>query len=199
MEYLEFIIKMQSIAKIGMQFSEDAYALENYQEIQRLSKEMLEKYTEEKIETDNYFIRDIYPTPNVGVRVIIEDDHKILMVRERKEKTYSIPGGWCDIFKNAKDNAISEVLQESGYQVAITRVLAIFNRQEYLAKATSISEYSIYFSATIVGGEAKISHETDAVGFFDIDKLPELSRKNSYEELKIALDVYYNNKETYFD
>ncbi len=94
---------------------------------------------------------------------------------------------------------VGDVLQESGYVVRIDRMLAIFNRPDYLSFKTSISEYCLYFSGTIIGGSPRISHETDEVGFFDIDNLPELSFKNSKEELTIALDVYFNKKETYFD
>ncbi|MDF9866972.1 8-oxo-dGTP diphosphatase [Bacilli bacterium PM5-3] len=190
---------MQSIAKIGLKFSEDPYALENYQEIQDLSKEMLEKYTKQKIEEDNYFTRDIYPTPNVSVRVLVEQDGKFLFVREIKEQKYSIPGGWCDVFYNIRENACSEVLQESGYEVELDRVIAIFNRNDYKKKKSSVSEYCVYFSAKIIGGKAKISHETDDVGFYAVDELPELSFKNTHQELAICFDVYYNNKDTYFD
>lgn len=199
MDYLEYIIRMQSIAKIGLTFSKDPYAIENYQQIEKLSKEMLEKYTNQNIERDNYFVKDIYPTPSVSVRIIVENEGKILMVRERKEQKYSVPGGWCEVFENASENAYDEVLQESGYKVEMDRILAVFNRSEHLEFKNSVSEYTIYFSAKVVGGFAKESHETDDVAFFDINSLPELSFKNTQQELNIALDVYYNNKETYFD
>ena len=199
MEYLEFIIKMQSIAKIGLKFSTDEYALENYAQIEKISKEMLEKYSKQVIEEDNYFVRDIYPTPNISVRVLVEHEGKFLFVRERVEQKYSIPGGWCDVFANARKNAFDEVLQESGFEVELDRLLAVFNRGEYTTVKNSISEYCLVFSAKIVGGFAQISHETDDVGFYDVNELPELSHKNTQQELTICFDVYYNNKNTYFD
>lgn len=196
MNYLDFIIKMQSIAKIGLTFSKDPYALENYQQIQELSKEMLEKYTEEPIERANLFVPDIYPTPNVSVRVLVAQAQDILLVKERKEQTYSIPGGWCDVFASVGENARAEVLQETGYEVALERMLAIFNRG---TKLSGLSEYTIYFSAKIVGGQAQPSHETDEVSFYNIKQLPVLSHKNTQAELDIVLDVYYNDKNVYFD
>lgn len=199
MEYLEFIIRIQSIAKVGLTFNKDPYALESYKIIEKLSKEMLEKYTDSAIENDNYFIREIYPTPNVSSRVIVVQDNKILMVKEIKTQDYSLPGGWCEVFDTIRKNAVDEVKQESGFDVEITKVLAIFNRQCFQEVKSSISEYSIYFSAKIIGGEAQISHETDDVDFFEINDLPKLSYKNTHNEIKIAYDVYINNKETYFD
>lgn len=199
MTYLEYIIKMQSIAKIGLTFNNDPYALENYKLIEDLSKEMLEKYTDSNIEEDNYFIRNIYPTPNVSTRVLVIKDDKILMVKEIKTQDYSLPGGWCDVFDNIRKNAVDEAKQESGFDIVVDKVLAIFNRQTYQKIKSSVSEYSIYFSASIISGKASVSHETDDVDFFDIDNLPKLSYKNTHEEINIAYDVYINNKETYFD
>lgn len=199
MELLEYVIKMQSIAKIGKLFSTDLYALENYEMIEKLSREMLEKLNNEKLDRINYFERDIYPTPNIGVRVVIVEDNKLLMVKEIKEQKYSLPGGWCDVFEGIKDNAKAEVLQEAGFEVEIGRLLAIFNHNSKLAFVKSISEYSVYVEAKIVAGQAKTSHETDEVKFVELDKITNLSFKNTKEEIEIALDIYLNNKEVYFE
>jgi len=190
---------MQSIAKIGLTYSKDEYAIQNYKEVQALSKEMLEKYLNQPIEKDNYFVRDVYPTPNIGTRVLIEYEGKFLFVREAQDHKYAIPGGWCDIFYNARENAYNEVLQETGYEVELDRVLAVFHHNEYEEIKSSISVYSIIFSGKIVGGSSRTSHETDEVVFYSKEEIPELSTKITRKELDICLDVYYNNKNTYFD
>ena len=115
------------------------------------------------------------------------------------EQKYSLPGGWCDIFRSPSENAYLEVLQESGYKVEINRVLGIFDRNAHSQTKSSISEYCIYFSGTIIGGSARTSHETDEVSFFSKDDLPELSFKNSPHELDLIIDIYYNGKSIYFD
>lgn len=199
MDYLEFVLRMQSIAKVGLKFNKDPYALENYKIIEEESKAILEKYTNSTFEEDNYYVRDLYPTPNVSTRVMVVEEGKILLVREIKSQDYSLPGGWCEVFETARKNAIDEVKQESGYEVALDRILGIFNRQDYQDVKSSISEYAIYFSAHIIGGKRSTSHETDDVNFFSIDELPPLSYKNTLEEIKTAYDIYLNNKEPYFD
>ena len=80
----EYIIKIQSIAKIGLIYSKDPYAITNYQQINDLSLEFLENFLDVKFDRPNYFRRDIYPTPNISVRVVIlnEDKTKVLMVRK---------------------------------------------------------------------------------------------------------------------
>ena len=66
-QYLEFIKKVQSISQIGLSFSSDPYALDNYKELKELSLEMLHSYTGiPKKERDLY--KDYqYPTPQPAV------------------------------------------------------------------------------------------------------------------------------------
>ncbi|MDR3214872.1 MAG: NUDIX hydrolase N-terminal domain-containing protein [Bacilli bacterium] len=199
MKYLEYLIKMQGIAKIGLTFSTDPYALDNYLEIQYLTKKMLEQYTNTALENDNYFIKDIYPTPSVSARVMIIENNKILLVREVVDHKYALPGGWCDLYDSPQETAIKEVLQESGYDVRIKRVLGIFDHNKHQDKATSICEYSIIFEGEIIGGKPETAYETDEVNFYDLNELPPFSWKISQEEYQIALDVLLNNKDTYFE
>ena len=69
--YYEFLLKIQSIAKIGLLFSKDPYAIENYETLQELSHQMIDTYTGIPLNRPNVFVRDIYPTPNVSVRTFV--------------------------------------------------------------------------------------------------------------------------------
>ena len=82
--FYDFLLKIQSISKIGLVYSKDPYALTNYKEINDLSTKYLEDFENIKFDRPSYFERDIYPTPNVSVRTLIfnEDKTKVLMVRE---------------------------------------------------------------------------------------------------------------------
>ena len=44
-QFLEFIKKVQSIAQIGLSFSTDPYAVDNYEELMKISVKMLHDYT----------------------------------------------------------------------------------------------------------------------------------------------------------
>jgi 8-oxo-dGTP diphosphatase len=194
-----FIAKVLSISRIGLKFSKDPYAIENYQELQNLALQQLEEIYHLPDEVNPYQ-RDVYPTPNISVRVIIFNEHKqLLLVQERDDQKYAVPGGWCDIFESAKENAIKEVKQETNLDVRIDKVLAILRRDIYKQHPSLISEYVIYFSATILQGELANNHEILSLGFYDLDKLPELSRKMTSIELHKALNVCLNNEEVIFD
>ena len=97
--FLDFIIKVQSISKIGLLYSKDPYAIENYEALNNLSIEMLENFENIDLNKNNYFQKDIYPTPNISVRVIIFNENKeIMFVKEKRQQNYSLPGGWCDLY-----------------------------------------------------------------------------------------------------
>lgn len=70
-DYLQILMKIHSIAKIGLIFSKDPYALENYEEIQNITRDAIENFLDVKIERPSYFERNIYPTPNLSVRTFI--------------------------------------------------------------------------------------------------------------------------------
>lgn len=198
-EVYDFIIKVQAIAKIGLTYSKDPYAITNYNEINELSKRFLEDFQNVKIERNNYFQKDIYPTPNISVRTVIlnEDRTKVMMVREASLGTYSLPGGWADLYDSPSKAAKNECSQEAGADVDIIRLVGILDRTPFKA-SSSTPEYVIVFEGKVIGELHEHEYETDDVGWFDIDNLPPISRKSSAEELLRMIIAARDNK-TIFD
>lgn len=195
----DFILKVQSISKIGLIYSKDPYALTNYQELNDLSTKFLEDFLEVKFDRPNYFQRDIYPTPNISVRTIIfnENKSKVLMVREAALKAYSLPGGWADLYDSPSQTAKNECKQEAGAEIEIIRLVGLTSRTPFKAP-TSIPEYVAIFEAKLTKLNEEHEYETDDVGFFDIDNLPEISRKTSKGELLRFINAAKSG-ETIFD
>ncbi len=199
MEWNHFLSKLLSISKIGLKFSKDPYALENYQELQDLVV-LQSQEIDQIIDPVKLYPKDTYPTPNVSVRVMIfNEKNQLLMVQEKSDNGYAVPGGWCDVFESARQNAIKEAKQETGLDVEIVRLCAVMQRELYKSKPTMISEYVLYFLAEIKGGTLAYNHELSDIGFFDYNALPVLSFKTSQRELEIAMDVIRHQKDVYFD
>lgn len=198
-EFYDFVVKVHSIAKIGLIYSKDPYALENYKELNDISKEMIEKFMDVKFDRPNMFTKDIYPTPNISVRTIIANEkNEVLMVKEANSGCWSFPGGWCDLYDSPSEAAFNEVKQEAGIEPKITRLIGILNRTPYVSGNCS-PQYVILFEGNIDGKSFhEHTHETTDVKFFPVDKLPELSRKLSKEEIERILKAFIN-KETIFD
>ena len=195
----DYIIKIQSIAKIGLTYSKDPYAITNYSEINDLSKAFLEEFMDVNIDRPNYFEKNIYPTPNISARTVIfnDDRTKVLLVREVATQTYSLPGGWCDLYDSPSDTARNECRQEAGVLIKDLRLVGITNRTPFVSDVT-IPNYVIIFEAKIAETLKEHEYETDNVAFFDIDNLPEISRKTSKEELMRFIEAAKKG-ETIFD
>ena len=199
MEWNAFIAKVLAISRVGLKYSKDPFALENYEELHDLATKQLLEIDTNPLNSLPYQ-RDIYPTPNVSVRVLIfNEKNEILMGQEKSDNAYAVPGGWCDVFESAADTARKEVLQETGLSVKIDKVICILRRDLYREYASLISEYVIYFSATVLSGTLKNNHEILSLGYFQLDALPPLSRKMTEKELRKALNVILDKTDVYFD
>lgn len=198
-ELYDFLVRIQAIAKIGLTYSKDDYALTNYKEINDLSTKFLEKFMEVKLDRPNYFVKDTYPTPAISVRTIIfsADRTKVLMVREVNSHQYSLPGGWAELYDSPSETAINESFQEAGADIKVVRLVGILNRTPF-KNPTTIPEYCIIFEGQLMNKLHEHEYETDDVGFFDINNLPEISRKTSMTELMRMINAAKNN-ETIFD
>ena len=198
-ELYDYILKIQSIAKIGLVFSKDPYAITNYQQINDLTLEMMEKLMEIEFHRPNYFSRDIYPTPSVSVRAIIlnENRDKLLMVREANSGTYSFPGGWADLYDSPAQTAINESTQEAGADIEVTRLVGVLNRTPFKT-GVYVPEYLIAFEAKLKGELHEHEYETDDVKWFPLDELPPMSRKVGREEIARLISAIKNNQ-TIFD
>lgn len=198
MDIKQFVSKIYAFSKIGIKYSKDPYALENYHELKGLA--------EQQMEEENYlseagilYPKEAYPTPSVSVRILVFKEGKLLMVQEKDDQKFCVPGGWCDVFESPKEAALKEVLQETGLEVSIRSLLGIFLRDKYKPKPSMVSEYCMYFLADIVGGTLNYNHELLSVDFYALDALPELSFKTSPFELGTALSVAQDGLEPYFD
>ncbi len=170
--YYEFIMKVHSISKIGLTYSKDAYALENYQELSDLSSKMLKRFTKLNFKRPQYFERDIYPTPNVSVRMIIfNDQQEVLLVKEKVDKGYTLPGGWADLFESPVEAIRKECMQEAGADVKVTQLTGVYHF-DFEHHGQTQSQYVLVFKGTLNAPLKPFGHEILDVKFFPIHQLP---------------------------
>ena len=194
-EFYDFVVKVHSIAKIGLTYSKDPYAIDNYQELNKISKEMLEKFMDVKFDKPSMFTKEVYPTPNISVRTLIGNEkNQILLVREANTGFWSFPGGWAELYDSPKEAAYNEVVQETGVKPEITRLIGVIDRLPHKTNK-NVPEYVIIFEGKVNSSDySKHCHEITEVKFFDIDNLPEMSKKLTKDELDMIFDAYKNKK-----
>ena len=86
-----------------------------------------------------------------------------------------MPGGWADVNESPSEAVSREVLEESGYQTRVVKLLALYDRNRHGHPPFPFHVYKLFFQCEIVGGDPKTSLETQDVAFFHRARLPELS------------------------
>jgi 8-oxo-dGTP pyrophosphatase MutT (NUDIX family) len=199
--------RLQSIAQAGIFYSEDKpFDRERYQEIADISVKILGQLTDEPIEKiGNLFTeeRDGYQTPKVDIRAVVFNElGEILMVKEKVDGRWSLPGGWADVGYSPAEVAVKEVQEETGLDVKTVRVLGIFDKRNHPHPPEGWYVYKIFILCEKIGGEiSKYTTETSAVQYFSLENLPPLSEPRIvFSQIKMMFE-YRNNPETavYFD
>lgn len=131
-KWLDWLIRLQSLAQAGLAYGKDKYDIERFEEIRDLSVQMLTALSDlpaQKVE--NLFASETgYQTPKIDTRAAIFKENKILLVQEANG-TWALPGGWCDVDQSVKENTIKEVKEEAGLNVVLDKVIAVQDRDKH--------------------------------------------------------------------
>jgi ADP-ribose pyrophosphatase YjhB (NUDIX family) len=176
--WLDWTTRLQAIAQNGLAFAHDAYDVERYNEVREIAAEMIAAGSGlDLVVIRNLLSQDSgYATPKVDVRGVVFRENKLLLVRERSDGRWTLPGGWADVCESPAANVVREIQEESGFQTRALKILAIFDRSKHPHEpAFPYHVYKIFIRCEIIGGVASPSSETDAVDFFGQEELPELS------------------------
>jgi ADP-ribose pyrophosphatase YjhB (NUDIX family) len=99
----------------------------------------------------------------------------VLLVRERSDGLWTLPGGWADVNETPTQAVLKEIEQESGFRARVLKLAALFDRQRHGHGSSLFHSWKAFFICEITGGEARGSYETDEVGFFGLHALPPMS------------------------
>ncbi|MEL6165714.1 MAG: NUDIX hydrolase [Cyanobacteria bacterium J06628_3] len=176
-KWLEWAQKIQATAQNGLTYTKNVFDIERYQYLQQLAAEIIASHT--NIEQD--YLQDLfaqetgYATPKVDVRGAVFQDNKILLVKERSDGCWTLPGGWADVGESPSESVVKEILEESGYHTRVTKLIAVYDRDKQGHPPHPNYIYKLFFQCELIGGSASTSIETEDVGFFAEDNIPELS------------------------
>lgn len=175
--WLEWSRELQAVAQTGLTYARDPFDIERYEQIRDLASRMLAH----EIETTSAAVLEVlrsetgHATPKVDVRGVVFHDERILLVRERLDGLWTVPGGWADVNESASEATVREVREESGFETRAVKLLAVWDRRKRNPTPSRHHAYKMFFRCELLGGEPATSIETTETGFFDEDALPELS------------------------
>jgi len=177
--WLEIANRINSIAQSGLTYTTDNFDRERYKDLLDLSIKILNEITGiDSTRLEFIFGRETgYQTPKVGVRAVIVKNEKILLVKERMDEKWSLPGGWADIGMSPGESTVNEVREETGYEVRPKRILGLIHYNKYQPTPFPFDVYQIFLECEIIGGTQSSGAETSEVKFFEIFDLPEISHR----------------------
>jgi ADP-ribose pyrophosphatase YjhB (NUDIX family) len=178
--WIERAQRLQLIAQAGLTYSKDPFDRERFEQIREVAADILAEGTGAPVERTLAMLKaeEGYATPKVDVRTAVFRAGQILLVREASDGHWSLPGGWADLGESAAAVAVREVKEESGYDVRVTKVLAVLDKSRHGAPASIWHAYMIVFRGELVGEvphAGRTAHEITEVGWFSRDALPPLS------------------------
>lgn len=197
----KIIQRLNALIEAGLVYGKDAFDLERYQEMKQLMNELTRELTEMNIEELKEIFGESkgYPTPKIDVRAFILNQKKqVLLVKEKRNDEWSLPGGYGEIGYSLNDNILKEIFEETGHQARILRLLAVFDTNHWQPQASQY--YKFVFYARILDGVFQENIETSEIRYFSVDELPEsLSQKRNTKEQIEKLFELVEKQQIYID
>jgi ADP-ribose pyrophosphatase YjhB (NUDIX family) len=177
MPLLDWARKVQAIAQNGLAFTQDPFDRERFTQLTELVASLLSTELDIPLEKAKglWDGDEGYVTPKVDVRGGIFEEDRVLLVRERSDGKWTLPGGWVDINDSPSEAVVREVFEESGYRARAVKLAALFDKRRHPHPPGLHHIFKLFFLCERTGGAPAVSSETDAVQFFPVTALPELS------------------------
>ncbi|MGP3688567.1 NUDIX hydrolase [Streptomyces sp. IBSNAI002] len=115
--------------------------------------------------------------PSVTV-VTLDDDGRILLIHRTDNDLWALPGGGVDVGESVSDAAVRETREETGFTVEVTGLIGLYTNPRHVMAYDDgevRQQFSICFSARIVGGERRTSNESRDVVFLAREELDAVS------------------------
>jgi ADP-ribose pyrophosphatase YjhB (NUDIX family) len=180
---------LSAIARTGLGFTQSLYERERFEEVLKVAADIriaagheLEAAATDSREAAAVLVEEWlklvgegvagYVTPKVAVGAVVgNDEGELLLVQRADSGVWLYPTGWADVGYSASEVAVKEVLEETGIEIEVLRLIAVLDGLRL--GFTRVPLYSLVFHCQALGGELKAHPlETAGVGWFSEDNLP---------------------------
>lgn len=202
-KWLDFAIRIQSIAQAGLYYGKDKYDKERYEELRTIAAEMVGAGTDVPVDrVVGLFCNETgYQTPKIDTRAAVFVNGKILLVRENNG-TWTLPGGWCDVDQSIASNTVKEVKEEAGCNVLPERLIAVQDWRKHNVTNHTYGIIKIFVLCKYESGGFEENIETTEAAFFGKDELPTplATEKCTGEQILMCFEAFENpDMPTLFD
>lgn len=181
--WLEWAREIQALSQTGLTYSDNDYNTQRYRRLREIAAEIVQEHAglpQEPV-LESFRVQPGYATPKVDVRGAVIRRGRILLVQERIDGRWCMPGGWADVGDHPSEMVVREVWEESGFHVLPRKIIAVYDANRDGIPLEFYHAYKVVFLCELTGGQARPSNETLAVDFFSFDNLPPLSSARTNE------------------
>jgi ADP-ribose pyrophosphatase YjhB (NUDIX family) len=204
---LDLAKRLRTISEIGLLYSATGYDKERYEELKNLSEQMMDLTHHFAPHAASGLFQPTvdYPTPKVDIRALVLNRQKeILLVQEKSDNCWSLPGGWAEIGQTPSEVAVKEVLEETGLEVECFSLAAVFDKRVHPHPPEPYYVYKMVFYCTIKDNSPVIlkpAFDVLDAAWFKIDALPPLSENRILQSQVTTVydNILQNNFLTIFD
>lgn len=182
---LEIADELRAIATTGLYYTagrdEARFDHERYERLMELAVRLASTAGEQPIDElrRSFDLADRgYVTPKLDARMALFRGSEVLLVRERQDGLWALPGGYVDVGDSPAEAAERETFEEAGVEVRAARLAGIFDyRLQPAAPPMLFHIHKLVFVGHSIGAEAEPRPGPDVLDarFFPLDALPELS------------------------
>ena len=185
-QWLTYAKRLQAIASTGLHFCKDEFDRERYDEVAEIANAMLAEIGNVPIDRISSLVSDFakgYATPKVDVRGAVVEGDTILLVRERSDGLWTLPGGFADVGRSAAQNVEKEILEEAGMRVKASRLYGVRHKAKRPYEPDARDFYKMFFLCERADDSGPVAGaETSDARFFPRERLPQLSRGRVIEQ-----------------
>ena len=193
--WMQWAREIQALAQTGNHYALNEYQSQRYQRLSEIAAEIIAEAADldmEDVATD-FKAQTGYATPRIDVRGAVFRQNKLLLVRERADGGWTMPGGWADVGDVPSQAAEREVWEEAGFRVKVRKVVGIYDANRF-GPLQLYHSYKLIFLCDILSGEASSSIETSEASFFGKDELP-TTFSGQRTNMRHVLDAFRANEE----
>ncbi|QIG44852.1 NUDIX domain-containing protein [Nocardioides anomalus] len=126
-----------------------------------------------------------YDTRLAAYAVVVDDSDRILLAlwNEADQPLWTLPGGGVELLESLEDGAVREVREETGYDVALVRLLGVDTlvvspEERTVDRGRWFRGVRVVYEARITGGslQDEVDGTTDEARWIPLADVPDLPR-----------------------
>ena len=197
-EWLKKAKRLQAISETGLVYAKDKFDIERYEEISKIALSLLSDLGHIPIERIENLVSECakgYLTPKVDVRGAVFNHGKVLLVQEKSDGLWTLPGGFADVGLSPVENIAKEILEEAGISIETSHLYSVRHKAKGEYEPDIRDFYKLFFLCNSQSdSDLKTGVETTDADYFHLDNLPPLSKGRTVESDIFSAWQFHKNK-----